>query len=434
MSLFRKALLVNSAQFVCIAIGVGQNIILTRVLGPAGIGQYAVIQSVLTLAALVCCLGVPLSFLYHCQHDPDNTKEYLVNALWLLVSLGLIGGAVLVALLFTQTGYFGVLPGYALIAAFVHMPLALWQVLARNGLLIKIEARRLSIMRLVRETASIFLVLLFLGIGILDVPQAILCFVVACFVSAVLAWNWIRDLKDLSIRPSLGVCRKLILMGIRLNWADLMVLVNSQVSIFMVRYLLTDFEQVGFFSRGLRLAMLAVTASQAVLPLLFSRWAAFPQEHLAGHVEKVMRFASSIALAAIAFLMLAGKWVILTMYGREFLPAVKPMMILVPGTLLYLLSRILMQLLHSRGQPELSVIVLFAAALVNVVLCWLLVPVLGITGAAWAAMCCNILLLLSLTFIVKREYEVQIKRCLVLNRKDILSIIEQFRSRSVRDA
>ena len=433
MSLLRKALLVNSAEFVCILIGVGLNIILTRTLGPDGIGQYAVVVSALTLAALVCCLGVPISFLYHCQNDRDGAGTYLVNALWMLTGLGLVGGAALVGLMVTQKGYFGVLPGFVLVMVLIYMPVALWQVLVRNTLLIEIQARRLSIMRLLRDCGGMLLVLLFLGFGFLKVPQAVVCFIVACFAPTVLGWLWLKSFADFSARPRFTVCRKLVIMGIRLNWADVMMVLNTQVSIFVVRYLFTDFKQVGYFSRGLRISMLAVTASQAVLPLLFSRWAAFPKEHLAAHVEKVMRFAGSMALAAIVVIVGAGKWVILIMYGVEFLPAVKPMMILVPGTMLYLLSRALMQLLCSRGLPEVSAAILFAATAVNAALSLILGPRMGITGVAIAATCANVVLLLLYVITVRKKFKVRISRCLVLNRSDILSIVEQLRSRKAQN-
>jgi O-antigen/teichoic acid export membrane protein len=433
MSVLRKALLVNSTEFVCIALGLAQNIILTRTLGPEGIGQYTVVISALSLAALVCCFGVPMSFLYHSRRDPDHAKRYLVSALWVLTALGLVGGALLVVLIVTQQGYFGVLPRYALIMIFLYMPVSLWQVLARNSLLIEIHARKLSIMRLLRDVVCTVLVLLLLAAGLLKVPQATTCFIISCLVPMVLGWRWIWDLVDFSMRPRAEDCRKLVSMGIRLNWADLMVVLNAQVSIFVIRYLLGGFDQVGYFSRGLRISMLVVTATETVLPLLFSRWAGFPEEHLARHVEKVMRFVSSVSLATIVFIILAGKWIILIMYGAEFLPAVKPMMILVPGTLLYLLSRTFIQLLHSRGLPELSAIMLSVAALTNAVLSWLLVPTMGIIGAALANTCGNIVLLLLLVITVRLRYDIRVSQCLILTRKDVLSIIAQLKSREPQD-
>lgn len=206
-----------------------------------------------------------------------------------------------------------------------------------------------------------------------------------------------------------------------------MILVSGQVSVFMIRYLLTDFEKVGYFTRGLSLAMFAVTAGQCVLPLLFSRWAAFPEEHLADHVEKVMRFASTLAIAVIIFILFGGKWVILLMYGREFLPAVVPMMILVPGTVLYLVSRVLMQLLSSRGIPEIPASMLLLSALLNAGISWFLIPAFGIAGAALASTVSYIILLVGLTLVVKYKYGVRVAHSLAVNKADINALARELR-------
>lgn len=433
MSFLRKAVLINSTEFVCMALGVAQNVMLTRILGPDGIGQYAIIISAMPLAALVCCLGVPISFLYHSQRNPDKTKEYLINAFWLLSGLGFAGGLLLVVLIFTQQGYFGTLPGYAMGMIFIFMPVALWQVLARNSLLIDIQARRLSIIRLLMGIGTVLLILCLWGVGILKVPQAVVCYIIPCFIPLILGWVWIRPMIDFSIRPSFGISQELIVMGIKLNWADLMIVVNTQASIFVVRYLLGSFEQVGYFTRGLSISMLAVIASQTALPMLFSRWAALPEKDLARHVEKVMRFAASMALAVIIVILLGGKWIVLIMYGARFLPAVKPMMILVPGSVLYLLSRIMRELLNSRGRPEMSGLAMLVSTVVNVILCWSLVPQMGTAGAALAQTSANVLLLVAFALMVRNKYKIRLNHCLILKTRDVLSVIQEFRNMRTKD-
>lgn len=89
MSFLRKAVLVNSAEFVSLGIAILQTSVLTRALGPEGIGRYAIILSALFLTPQICSLGMPLSFLYHSQHDPANKKRYPMHAFWMPYLLGL---------------------------------------------------------------------------------------------------------------------------------------------------------------------------------------------------------------------------------------------------------------------------------------------------------------------------------------------------------
>ncbi len=425
MSLLRKAILVNSAEFVCFAIGLAPTIILTRVLGPAGIGQYSLIASTLQLAAQFCCLGFPLSFLYHSQYDPANTKEYLINAIWVNLVLGIIGGIAVTILIYHKADFFGQLPWFALLATGLFIPIVLQSGIARQSLLIKIEAKKLSILQFSVTIGSFCLVLIFFAFGSLAVGQAILCFVSMAIIRAVVGWYFMKEKVDFSIRPSWNISFKLGLMGIRQSWADLMTLLNSVLSVLIIKYLIKDFESVGFFSRGMQIAMLVVTASQAVFPLLFSRWASLSPEKVAGHVEKVMRFTTTICVIIIVAILLTGKWIIIVMYGKEFLPAVTPMMILLPGTVLYLMSRTLMPLLGSRGSPELSAFVLLLGALINVVFSWILIPSMGINGAALASTAGNIGLLVMLTVIANWKYQVRPMRCLWLDSSDWTDIKTQ---------
>jgi O-antigen/teichoic acid export membrane protein len=432
MSLLRKALLVNGTEFVCLGLSIVQAAILARVLGPAGIGQYDLIRSALILAPQLCCFGFPLSFLYHSQHDPENTKKYLMNTMCSILFVSIIGGVTLPLVVLFKKDYFGFVPWFALISIGLYVPILLAGMTARNILLIKIEARKLALMRILSVLGGLALILGFYAFGSLGVSQALLCFIFAAFVNMLVGWTWTRRQVDLSVKPSWKTSWQLGSMGIRLSWVDLMVLLNAQVNILIVKYLLANFESVGYFSRALRIAMLAVLAGQAVLPLLFSRWASFPEERVSTHVEKVMRFASTISITMIFGTLFFGKWIVLLLYGARFLPAVVPMMILVPGAVLYLLSKTLVMLLGSRGAPELSALSLLIGIIVNVALSFLLIPLIGISGAAWASTISNILLLLLLMLIVRKKYKIELMNCLCVNRKDVEGISKSLLRRRTR--
>ena len=201
-----------------------------------------------------------------------------------------------------------------------------------------------------------------------------------------------------------------------------MVFVNGQLNILLIKYFLNDFTSVGFFSRGQRVAMLVVTAGHAIWPLLFSRWASLTSEKLTNHAEKTLRVVSFLSVIIVVGILLTGKWIVLLLYGKEFLPSVMPMMILVPGAGMYLLSRVLMQLLGSRGSPEFSTVALLIGAASNAVLCMLFIPGNGIIGAAWASTTGNIILLIVLMLIVRKKYNLRLTHCLCLNKNDIKSI------------
>jgi len=433
MSFLRKAILVNSTEFICLCLGIVQASIIARALGPEGVGQYDLIRSMLILVPQICCLGMPMSFLYHSQRDPQKTGKYLMTMIWSMLFMGTFGGIGLVLLMLTKAHYFGYVPWFVLIAIGFYVPVLLGRVIARNVLLIRIEARRLSLLRILSVAGFIGMVLIFYSASILRVPQALLCFFFASLIAAVMGWRWSRHYIDFSIKPSWKITKQIGFLGIRLSWADMMVLVNAQLNIFIIKYLLNSFESVGYFSRAQRIAMLVVTAGHAVWPLLFSRWASLTQEKLTNHVEKSLRFASSLSVIIVVGILLTGKWIVLLLYGKEFLPSVIPMMILVPGAGMYLLSRILIQLLGSRGSPEFATVALIIGAASNATLCMLFIPGNGIIGAAWASTAGNIILLTILMLIAGKKYDLSIIQCVFLRKPDLKSIIEQLHYKKTRN-
>ena len=94
MSFFRKAMLINVAALVSFVIRLIQTIVLTRLLGPTGIGQYAVVCSVVMLSSQISALGYPISFLYYSQHDPKQSQLYQTHSIWAGLILGLLGGGI----------------------------------------------------------------------------------------------------------------------------------------------------------------------------------------------------------------------------------------------------------------------------------------------------------------------------------------------------
>ena len=169
MSLLRKAALVNSTQFICLGIGVLQTAVLSRVLGPAGIGQYAVILSSLMLTAQFSSLGFPLSFLYHSQRDPEHANLYRMNTIWAMLVLGIVGGVALVLLICLRPDYFGEVQWFVLLAIFAHVPIVLQRVVARNHLLIQIEAKRLCFISIAASAGCVSMILMLAWLGVLGV-------------------------------------------------------------------------------------------------------------------------------------------------------------------------------------------------------------------------------------------------------------------------
>jgi len=432
MSFIRKSLLVNSSAFVGILFGILQTVIVTRVLGPEGVGRYSLVLAALILVTQLFSFGLPLSYLYHCQKDRGRQRTYLMNAFWLVLFSGLAGGCVLSYLIYSHNDYFGTFPFWIHLLVVFYIPISIESMVGRNDLMVDLEARRLSAMNLTTHIGHVLFVALFYVFGLLTVNQAILSFCLMGVIRLVMGSVWMRKKLAFGLLPDRKTSKDLLLMGIRQSWADLAVLVNGKISLLVIRYVLDDFEQVGYFSRGQRIALLVITAGQAVLPMLFSRWAGISADKLPEHVQRVLRFCFALVVCLAAGLLIFGKWILIILYGREFLPALMPMLILMPGTGLYLISRALIQLLGSRGRPEISAGLLLISSGLTAGLSFVLTPIWSISGAAAAELTGNVVLLVLLLLVIRRLFNVQLRQCFLMNKQDFRVIYKQLFSRSKR--
>ena len=425
MNFFRKAFLVNVTALMAFVIRLIQTIVLTRWLGPAGIGQYAAVYAAVMLGSQISALGFPVAFLYYSQHDPKQSQAYQIHSIWTGLILGLLGGGLLGALVIWRPSYFGHVPTYAIWAVSLYAVCMILAGVGRNSLLRRLESKRLGVMTLASSLGSVALIGVLAWIGQLTVASALVCLTCMQAIRLAVAWIWVAPTVDWHIRPRVAVLMKLGKMGLRQGGVDIMVLLNATLNIMMIKVMISDFEQIGFFSRGMQIAMLVVTASQAVLPVLFSRWASLQESQLTEHFEKVFRVVTTFSFLVIISILLLAKPLVIMLFGRAFVPAVTPMMILLPGTMLYLLGRVVIQFLGSRGLPEVSCLALLISCAVNALLSWILIPKLGIHGAAMASSASHVVLLLILLCVMVIKFKVRIMRCVGLSLQDCRNMKRQ---------
>lgn len=110
-----------------------------------------------------------------------------------------------------------------------------------------------------------------------------------------------------------------------------------------------------------------------------------------GQVEKVTQLSSKVtrytltftALLAVGLAVLAEDFVPLYA-GPEFTASVLPLLLLLPGTLGFAMARPILAISHAKGDLRIMILATGAAAVLNLLLNFLLIPRFGIEGAAVA--------------------------------------------------
>ncbi len=427
LSLFAKAFLINCGATAGTLIATVQTIVLSRVLGPHSIGQYALAVSMLSLGSTVFAFGYPLSFLYFAKQPHARKNDYFTAAFIMLSLIGLIGGILFAGLFYTLRGYFGDFKLLTLFAIAVYSPLALLRVLFRNHLLVDIQAKKITLVELIAVGCSAAMVLAAWMLDRLTVDVAVISFVAATTMRALVGWTWIR--KEISFSPVFGLklFAPLSRMGAKQLWPDLVIMANEQIGIILLKLLLDGFDEVGFYSRALSISMLFNLASQAVMPVLFSRWAELSGTTLEAHIEKVLRFATTFSLGLALGLIAWGEWIVVLLYGPTFIPAVPALRILSIGAACAMLNRTFMQLLGGRGMPEKGTFILSTGFIVSAIANMALIPWMGMVGCATASAGAQLMMTFMFMAHARKFFQLKARNCALINRRDWLQFLNSLR-------
>ncbi len=193
--------------------------------------------------------------------------------------------------------------------------------------------------------------------------------------------------------------------GLHMMFGSLANLLNYRIDALLLAYFLPT-EQVGFYAAAVTLAEVTLYLpkgiGQAAFPWVSSATRQ-PEDRVPRREIRKMALslgATSAVLAAV--LILVAPVAIPVIFGSSFEPAVAPARVLVVAAAFNGLGILAMSLLYGLGRADLNTAAGVLAAIANVVANLLLIPRLGIVGAAWAS-CVSYVLYFAITTLALRH-------------------------------
>jgi len=192
--------------------------------------------------------------------------------------------------------------------------------------------------------------------------------------------KWGNPLKALD----LGFIYRSYGFGFRVFLSSMFIMLLLKADIVIVKRML-GFSDVGIYSIASHIVDMLQMASNLVGGLLLVRLSDTDDEVEKWQVMKkmLMVFFVLLSLANIGFL-LAGKFILSTMFGKQFVPVYYVYFWLMPATYGLSFGSLFNNYLNSKGFPIVSIILPAVALILNVALNYLLIPWIGINGAALA--------------------------------------------------
>jgi O-antigen/teichoic acid export membrane protein len=374
-------------QLFVILLGLGTASLAARVLGPTGLGQYAIAMLLPTLLATFLNLGISPANVFFVGRGSVNAKVAARASFQIWAGLALAGAvaAALIIPLYGQQIFPGVTSSMLWLALLVF-PLVLLQVYLASVLQGLQDFRRYNLALLLQPGVMFILLATLFVFRVSSVTSVILASVIAHSVDSVVTWILLRqtftpvqdDDSDLW-----GYSKKAIGYGYRAHLSNVLSYVNYRADTYLVNLLLHP-AAAGVYVIAVAMTEKLWVLSQAVSTVILPRLSELDSEEEVRRqiTPLLVRWVMMITLLAAVLLAITSGLLIRVFFGVEYLTARSTLWVLLPGVVLGGLSRILANDIAARGRPELNMYTATLVVIINVTLSVLLIPPMGVLGAA----------------------------------------------------
>lgn len=208
-----------------------------------------------------------------------------------------------------------------------------------------------------------------------------LSYVAASMVSAFV----IRKLR-ISIRPRLdaNIRREMARFGALLIPANLINVLNNRIDLLIVYFGLSA-ASTGSYGIGVTVAEMLTLVASSILQVVLTRVSSLDEKDSTQLTARVFRHTGVIVLVSMMLMYLVMPWVMLIVFGQEYIPSIYNMLILLPGIALLGMSQVLTAFINNQlGRTKVTSMLFLASIFVNLLLSYLLMPHFGTQGTAVA--------------------------------------------------
>lgn len=405
-----------------------KNAVFTRLLGPEGRGLYGLFIAIPQMSVSFGSLGYGLGSVYLAARERSKLRKIYGNA---LVSAFIQGGILLVAgLLVSRLGFVSGWNEQAVeqFGAFVLAAIPLLLALSfSQDILMGIKDIHCMNLLLIAFSALPIALIFFIRYLTADALfSAQLSWIISAITVAVAGYIRLAVKAGGWPRFSLRLMRKAYSFGLRGNISMFANKIVRRIDLlFIAAYL--DVEQVGFYAVAVSVAELLLALPSAVsvpfLPIRMGMDKSSGKELTPFVAKYVLLFMAPACLAT----GLLGKLIITILFGADFLPAYSSLVWLLPGMLSLSIYQFAKADAYSMEHPGVVSAVSIVTMICNLALNWVLIPRMGLVGAAVASSISYTVSTVLLVAFVIHKAEYRASEVLVLRRSDFALIGDSWR-------
>ena len=403
-----------------LALGIFTGVITARALGPENRGIFSLVALFPASIVTLTKLGQGIAAVYFIRREKEDVSRVASN----VFIIGLLSGALLLALLFGLKGYLltTIMRGVPMWALTAMLPLIPVLLIESNlyGVLQATDRFHVYNTRLVAEgvltvsgMAFVLLVMKWGLVGALGVVVAVRIIMIVWLVVTIHKGSPLRLFFDREL------FRRMLGYGLQSHVQIIASHFHFKADMYLVAYYL-DPAQVAFYSIAVRLAETMMHLPQTIGTVIFPRLAG--SDRARGHQLTAMACRQTLAITvSVALVMIAlGRFLIVTWYGAKYAAAAAPFPYVAMGIVMMSMYVLLSRNFTSRNRQVVNIFAAYLALGGNLALNIVFIPRYGIVGAAAATLVSYSLSAVILFVLFLRDSGMRWYDVLVLKPSDIV--------------
>jgi O-antigen/teichoic acid export membrane protein len=384
---FRHSVMTMGSRAAIVLVNIPTSILIARLLGPEGQGTYISAIVFPTLFAFVGLLGIDASHTFLLSKKRYSVAEINGQSVILTVVLSAVTTPVYLAFIRLYGGVADPeLRSILSLAAFL-IPVLMAKYLSVALLLGIHRIRWFNIANVAQAAGLLGLVCLNLLVFHGGPRGTLIAYLVSEVTMTVVAvWVARRQVAPgpLVRKPPPGLFRRSAVYGLQGHIGNILVQFLYRFDLFLILSFVGLGGQ-GLYSIAVILAEKLSHIPQSVQIVLFPKLSSLERDEVNRLTPRVMRNSFLLTVVAGVILLALSRPLLAVFYGAEYATALRSLRILIPGVVMLSFNTILSGDLSARNKRVYQTIANAIGFAINVVLCFVWIPRLGIEGAAWAS-------------------------------------------------
>ena len=196
------------------------------------------------------------------------------------------------------------------------------------------------------------------------------------FIPALFYWRWALPIE---IKWNKEITRKSLDYGTKVMLGNILQYLNYRADILLIGFFLTKTE-VGWYYVSVLIAERLLFLTQATSTILLP--AASSSDEQREKTPLLSRLNFTVVLLGSTVIGICSYWIVPLLFSIKYFNSVLPLVLILPGIISLSVSKLLSADLGARGLPQYSMYVSILNFILNIALNLILIPKIGIAGAA----------------------------------------------------